>query len=404
MSLRILHAIRSVNPHGGGPVEGVKQLAAVNTRAGYRVEVVCLDSPDDAWVKQFPLPCHAMGPAKGSYGYSAKLVPWLRANRANYDAVVVDGIWQFHAFAVWCALRGTDTPYFVFTHGMLDPWFKRTYPLKHLKKWLYWPWGDYRVLRDARSVLFTCEEERQLARQSFWLYRCNERVVNFGTGAPVGDADTQRKLFAEKFPETNGKHCLLFLGRVHVKKGNDLLFEAFAEVLKTTASALAEAASSAEAASGIAELAKWHVVIAGPNDHPYGEEMKALAAKLGIADRVTWTGMLTGDLKWGAFHHADAFVLPSHQENFGIAVAEALACGVPVLISNKVNIWREIEEDGAGLIANDDVAGTKSLFTRWLALSAEERATMRMRALDSFARRFHVEQSARALIAVLSGK
>ncbi len=389
MPLKILHSIRSVNPHGGGPVEALKQLAVVNGRAGHQVETVCLDHPDDPWVKAFPLPCHAMGPAKGSYGYSPRLVPWLREHRKNYDVVVVDGLWQYHAFGVWRALKKTDTPYHVFTHGMLDPWFKRTYPLKHLKKWLYWPWGDYRVLRDARSVLFTCEEERRLARESFWLYRCRERVVNFGTGAPVGDPVAQRVLFEEKFPETRGKHCLLFLGRVHVKKGNDLLFRALAEVLASGASP---------------ELANWHLVIAGPDDHPYGHEMKALARELNLESRVTWTGMLTGDLKWGAFHHADAFVLPSHQENFGIAVAEALACRVPVLISDKVNIWREIHADGAGLVENDDVEGTKRLLTRWLALPPAERDEMRARAAQCFATRFHVEQSARSLIAALSGK
>ncbi len=80
MPLRILHSIRSVNPHGGGPVEGVKQFAAVNRRAGHVIEVVTLDNPDDPWVRDFPLPCHAVGPAKGSYGYSSQLVPWLRAN------------------------------------------------------------------------------------------------------------------------------------------------------------------------------------------------------------------------------------------------------------------------------------------------------------------------------------
>jgi len=385
MPLRILHSIRSVNPHGGGPVEGVKQFARVNTAAGHVIEVVSLDAPSDAWVRDFPLPCHAMGPVKGSYGYSAKLAPWLKENRKNYDVVIVDGLWQYNGFAVWRALHGTSTPYFVFSHGMLDPWFKRTYPLKHLKKWLYWPWGEYRVLRDAKAVLFTCEEERRLARESFWLYRVNERVVNFGTGAPKGDAAAQKSLFQEKFPETCGQHCLLFLGRVHVKKGTDLLFEAFAQLLKENPTAIAD----------------WRIVVAGPNDHAYGTEMKALAEKLGIANRITWTGMLTGDLKWGAFYQASAFVLPSHQENFGIAVAEALACSVPVLISDKVNIWREIDQDGAGFVANDDLASTHQTLKRWLETPAADRAAMSRRALKCFQSRFDVEQSARSLIAVL---
>jgi glycosyltransferase involved in cell wall biosynthesis len=387
MPLRILHSIRSVNPHGGGPVEGVKQLAAINTAAGHRIEVVSLDAPSDPWVKDFPLTCHAMGPGKSSYGYSGGLVPWLRDHRSHYDAVVVDGIWQYNAFGVWRALHGSETPYFVFTHGMLDPWFKRTYPLKHLKKWLYWPWGDYRVLRDARAVLFTCEEEKRLARESFWLYRCNERVVNFGTGAPVGDPVAQKALFEERFPETRGKRNLLFLGRVHVKKGTDLLFQAFAELLK----------------SNHPDVASWHLIVAGPHEHTYGAEMKQLAERLGIQDRITWTGMVTGDLKWGAFYQSEAFVLSSHQENFGIAVAEALACGVPVLISNKVNIWREITTDGAGLVENDDLPGTVKLLNSWSGMSAEARRAMSQRASACFQKRFHVQQSAKALMAVLQG-
>jgi glycosyltransferase involved in cell wall biosynthesis len=394
MSLRILHVIRSVNPQGGGPIEGVKQFAAVNARAGHRIEVASLDAPDEPWVKNFPLTCHALGPARGSYGYSPRAVPWLREARVRFDAVVVDGIWQYHAFATWRALRGTDTPYHVFTHGMLDPWFKRTYPLKHLKKWLYWPWADYRVLRDARAVLFTCEEERRLARRSFWLYRARERVVSFGTGAPTGDAAIQRALFEEKFPLIRGKRRLLFLGRVHVKKGADLLFEAFAETVKNASQVPALAA----------DLSDLHLVIAGPDGHAYGHEMKALVSRLGIGERVTWTGMLTGDLKWGAFRCAEAFALPSHQENFGIAVAEALACGVPVLISNKVNIWREIAEDRAGLVENDDPAGARALLTRWLALPPAERDAMRMRAAECFTRRFDIERGAASLIAVLSEK
>jgi glycosyltransferase involved in cell wall biosynthesis len=390
MPLRILHSIRSVNPHGGGPIEAVKQLAAVNRKQGHVIEVVCLDAPDEPWLKDFPLPCHAMGPSRGSYGYSKRLVPWLKEHRGDYDAVVVDGIWQYNALGVWRALHGTGTPYFVFTHGMLDPWFKRTYPLKHLKKWIYWPWGDYRVLRDAKSVLFTCEEERILARQSFWLYRARERVVSFGTGAPTGVPAEQKALFQERFPETRGKECLLFLGRVHVKKGPDLLFRAFAEVLKT------EGANP--------EVSRWHLVVAGPHEHEYGGEMKALAQSLGIAERITWTGMITGDLKWGAFRQSAAFVLPSHQENFGIAVAEAMACRVPVLISDKVNIWREIDADGAGLVANDDLPGTVSLLKRWLELPPAERSLMAERAEASFLQRFHVDQSARSLVTVLEGK
>jgi glycosyltransferase involved in cell wall biosynthesis len=384
---RILHSIRTVNPKGGGPIEGLKQLAASNKRHGHLVEVVSLDSPGDPWVRECPVHCHALGPSWFGYGYSPRFVPWIRMHRHDYDVVIVNGIWQYSSFGVWRALCRTPTPYVVFTHGMLDPWFKRKYPLKHLKKWLYWPWADYRTLRDATAVLFTCEEERQLARQSFWLYRCNEFVVNYGASPPTGDSAAQRLAFLERFPQLISKRCLLFLGRVHVKKGPNLLLQALANILR-------------ELPRG--QTDKVNLVMVGPYDHAYGWKMVELAKQLGIADRVTWTGMLMGDMKWGAFHAADAFILPSHQENFGIAVAESLACGVPVLISNQVNIWREIMTDGAGFVEHDDLRGTTELLRHWLNSPQETWLRMGTAAKDSFARRFSIERSAKSLVETLT--
>src|SRR2546423_15365930 len=141
--------------------------------------------------------------------------------------------------------------------------------------------------------------------------------------------------------------------------------------------------------------------MAGPcADDGYLRRLRELAAQAG--DSISFPGMLTGDLKWGALSAADTFVLPSHQENFGIAVVEALACGTPVLISNKINIWREIEADQAGLIENDDLAGTKNLLTRWLATPAERRATMRENARKCFGARFEIERATDSLLEVIA--
>lgn len=379
--MRILHVTHSANPAGGGPIEAIKQLSAPQVALGYEVEVACLDAPDAPWLAGFPFPIHALGPGLLSYGYSARLVPWLREQVARFDLVVVNGLWQFHGFGTWLALRGSAVPYCVFTHGMLDPWFRRRYPLKHLKKWLVWPWADYRVLRDARTVLFTCEEERRVSRESFWLYRCHETVVSLGTAAPGGDPAAQRELFLGKHPHLRGQRLLLFLGRVHEKKGCTELIDAFH---RTAASR------------------DLHLVMAGPADSTYAREVQTLAKRLGLDERVTWTGMLGGDLKWGAFHAAEAFILPSHQENFGISVAEALACGVPVLLSDRVNIWREIEQDGAGLIETDTEPGAARLLERWLALDPEARARMSAAALDCFRERFEIEKAARGLSEVFA--
>ena len=145
-----------------------------------------------------------------------------------------------------------------------------------------------------------------------------------------------------------------------------------------------------------------HLVMAGPADDAYGQSLQRIAREPGLAGRVTWTGMIQGDLKWGAFRAAEAFVLPSHQENFGISVVEALACGRPVLISDKVNIWREITADGAGLAEDDTPAGTQRLLARWLALTTAERQAVAARARPCFERHFQVEGVARHLLERLS--
>jgi glycosyltransferase involved in cell wall biosynthesis len=386
--VKIIQVISSINPRGGGPIEALKQRGQALLSQGHLYEVACLDSPDSPWLKTFPLPVHALGPSISSYRYSKDLVPWLCQNVAKYDCVVVSGIWQYSSLGVWLALhslrrQGCHTPpYFVFTHGMLDPWFKRTYPLKHLKKWLYWLWAEYRVLRDAQAVLFTSEEERILARESFWLYKCNEVVVNYGTAAPTGDPQAQRQVFLSQFPELRHKRLLLFLSRIHVKKGCDLLIEAFAKVVGVDNSL--------------------HLVMAGPDQTGWQAELQKRAEKLDIAHKITWTGMLLGDLKWGAFHAAEAFILPSHQENFGIAVVEALACDLPVLISNKVNIWREIVSDGVGLVNNDDLDGTFRLLQKWLAMSLNERKIMKEKAKKCFNKNFEIHKVTRNLVEVLN--
>ena len=379
--MNLLHVIGSVNPACGGPIAGVKHLGTALVSQGHHVEIASLDPPAAPYLGQCPLPVHPLGPTKLAYAFNTRLIPWLRANCSHYDVVIVNGIWQFHSFGAWCALRSSDTPYILFTHGMLDPWFKKRYPLKHLKKWMYWPWAEYRVLRDAQAVLFTCEEERVLARQSFWLYRCNEIVVNYGTAKPTGEPQIELSEFFGCYPELRGKKLALFMGRIHPKKGCDLLIEAFAKVL--------------------AHHSEWHLVIAGPDQVGLQKKLNHRAEKLGIASRITWTGMINGAVKWGALRAAEVFVLPSHQENFGIVVAEALATGTPTLISDRVNIWREIQADGAGLVAEDTLSGTCEFFRSYLELPEEERLRMRQLARQSFEQRFEIKKAVGTLLEVL---
>jgi glycosyltransferase involved in cell wall biosynthesis len=380
--MKLLYPIHSVNAAAGGPIESLKQIAPIMASLGHSTDVVSLDDPSAPWTHGLPFTVHAVGPGKGTYGYTPNLVPWLRNHAQSYDAVIVRGLWQYHSFATWRVLHNSSTPYVVFPHGMLDPWFKRAFPLKHAKKWMYWPWAEYRVLRDAKAVLFTSEQERVAARESFWLYRCNEIVVNYGTSKPGGDSTAQKEAFFARYPALRGKRLVLFLGRIHPKKGCDLLIEAFAEIL--------------------GRHPDWHLVMAGPDQVGWQATLTKLAQERHIAAAITWPGIITGEIKYGAIKAAEVFALPSHQENFGIAVAEALACGTPVLISRKVNIWREVEQDEAGIVANDDTEGTCQLLHSWLALRSKDRHFMRERAVECFRNRFEIKKSAESILAAIT--
>jgi len=381
--MRLLHVVHTLNPDRGGPSESVRMFVRAHQRAGNEVEVATLDGAadgpaSDAYQSLVSCPVHPCGPGKTNYGYSPRLDAWLKANYQRFDGVIVNGVWQYHGVAARRALAGRK-PYVVFAHGMLDPYFKDRYPLKHLKKLIYWTLHEHRNLNSAQAVCFTSEEEKRVAAEGFPFRRFRGVVVPYGTMGPEGDPETLKQVFFEQWPAVQGKKYLLYLGRIHPKKGCDLLLQAFAQVAEP-------------------EL---QLVMAGPDETGWSTELRAMAERLGIANRIAWTGMLRGAAKWGAFYAAQAFILPSHQENFGIAVADALACGTIPLISDKVNIAPDVAADGAGLMESDDLPGAIRLIERFQALSPGERAAMRTNALACYQRRYALGNAAQEVYKAL---
>jgi glycosyltransferase involved in cell wall biosynthesis len=379
-ALKILQLVDTLDPGVGGVAAAVINLSRGIANRGHKVEVVVLDEPAAPWLADVGLPVHALGAGLTSYRYSPKLLPWLKKHGGGFDRVIVNGIWQYLSFAAWRRYAKSPIPYFVFPHGMLDPWFKETFPLKHLKKWLYWPWADYRVLRDAASVIFTSEEERLLAHKSFWLYRAHEKVSPLGVEDPKPSSSEAPENFWQRFSGLRDKRILLFLGRLHPKKGCDVLIDAFAQVADQSVA----------------------LVLAGPDQVGWQAELQQRVDSLKLQSRVLFSGMLQGEMKQAAFTVADAFVLPSHQENFGMAVVEALAVGLPVLISNRINIWREVDQDGAGYVESDDFSGTVRLLNRWIAAPQSVRDGMRVNARRCFAQRFEINRAVDSLLHILT--
>ena len=393
--MNLLHVISSMNPATGGPCQGIRNSNQSLSNLGVHREVVCLDDPSASFLGHDPFPNHAVGPGKGTWHYSQKLIPWLLENFHRFDVIIVNGLWQYHGYAVRKALdlykkersvNGASNKIvpklFIMPHGMLDPYFQRakSRKLKSIRNWFYWKLIEKKVVNEADGILFTCEEELRLARQTFREYNPKRELnVGYGIEAPPAFSELMKSEFLKKLPYLKDKRFLLFLSRVNEKKGVDLLITAYINF--------------ANANPGL-QLPK--LVIAGPNSETkYGKEMQLLAFDLKKnSDNIFFTGMLSGNVKWGAIYGCEAFILPSHQENFGIAVAEALACSKPVLISDQVNIWREIEFAQGGIIKKDSLDGTADLLETWLTLSADEKRLMGQNAFRCFDESFKVKLAA----------
>jgi glycosyltransferase involved in cell wall biosynthesis len=389
--MRLLEVIGSMNPHTGGPCQTIRNLAPCFISQGHALEVVCLDDADSDFLAADPFPVHALGSPWGSYHYHSRLLPWLREHLPNYDAVILNGIWQYQGHALWQACkRPKSPPFYIFPHGMLDPWFQKfsVYRLKTIRNWLLWKTIQHRVVQDAAGLLFTCEEERRLARLPFRPYQPkSEAVVGLGVPEPPEYHPRMAKAFAEKCPELAEQTYFLFLARIHPKKGVDLLIKGYSALCRSAA----------------VNQPPPKLVIAGPGlDTPYGRQMKTLASEICEPGSIYWPGMLSGDAKWGALYNCQASVLPSNQENYGIAVVETLACGRPVMISSQVNIWREIKDAGAALVEANSIAGTTELFMKWNRLDDAARKNLAAQARPCFQNTFSIESATRHLLATIN--
>ena len=184
----------------------------------------------------------------------------------------------------------------------------------------------------AATVLYTTEEEKRLAEP----HACGApgAVVPLGLDMAEFDDMPAPGGFRSGHPEIGDKTILLFFGRLHMKKGLDILARAFGKL-----------------ARGRDDI---HLVIAGP-DNDMRDRVSQWLRDEDVLEKTTFTGMVLGPDKRALLGDGDIFVLPSYSENFGIAVLEAMACAMPVVISDKVNIWREVEAGNAGRVTPCDV-------------------------------------------------
>lgn len=333
-SMRVLHVISGLDSAGGGTTSTVIGLSSAQRAAGLDVSVVsscprpaaCADNA--RLLRERGVRVTLIGPARGPLQQHPRLRTQLLQCVPGPDVVHVHALWEEiqHQAARLC--RRLRVPYVWSPQGMLDPW---SLSQRWLRKRVMLQWRVRTDLNAAAALHFATDVERELVSP----LELRPRSVVEPLGVDLGEFATlpDRGFLRTRHPAIGQRRIVLFLSRIHYKKGLDLLIPAFAR-------------------SGKPDEV---LVLAGPVADGYEPELRQQISKAGIGDRVVFTGMLHGRDRLSAMVDADVFVLPSYQENFGIVVAEAMAAGCPVVISDQVNLHRDVSSAGASRVVPTQV-------------------------------------------------
>jgi glycosyltransferase involved in cell wall biosynthesis len=384
--MRILHVIANLAPRYGGPAKACVAMAQAVARLGHEVSIYTtnqdgpgeLAAPLDRPVRQEGVEIRYFPIQPPRYwGTSWPLGRALAQNLKDYDLCHIHSLYLFHDLVAGHYCRKYGIPYLVRPHGTLDPYIHRRH---RWRKALMEAWFENRNIRRAAALHFTSEEEMRLARP--YIGDAPGAVVPLGVDLKEFKDLPEPGRFRERFPEIGDRQIVLFLGRINFKKGLDLLAPAMAQVLKRREDV--------------------HLVVAGPDNEGWGGRVKGWLRDAGVLERATFPGMLLGVEKLAALRDARLFALPSYSENFGLAVVEAMAGGLPVVISDQVNIWREVEAAGAGLVGPCQPSSLAANLERLLS-DADLAEEMGRRGRDLVARKFQWDGVALALQDLYAG-
>jgi glycosyltransferase involved in cell wall biosynthesis len=333
--MKILHVVGTYIPgwRAGGPIKSVSTLCSKLAERGHDVTVFTtnldgtnvLDVPTDKTVLIDGVKVNYYKGRIPSYAFSVPLAKALKKNVDKFDLIHIHSIFYWPTLIASYYGKKHGVPYIITPRGMLDP---ACWNGTRLKKMLYGFLIEKFNFSGSGLLHFTSEREMK----NSYLFGLNLpfRVVPNGIRPEDFFRMPEAQTFFEKYPDLKGKTIILFLARLNRIKGIDILSKAYGKLAR--------------------ERDDVHLVIAGPDQEGYGEKVKSWFKAEGVFKRVTFTGMLNSNEKLHAFAASDVFVLPSYSENFGMAVVEAMAAGVPVVISNRVGIHKEVEQNRAGII------------------------------------------------------
>ena len=352
---RVCHVVASINRDTGGTAAAVTNLTEVLAKIDIDCHLFTLDYQN----------CGSQIPTSGIklHSYPATFVTrslrgWqLDASRAlrqlaatELDLIHNHGLWMFPNVYARQAAVGNQIPLVISPEGMLESW-----SLKHsrYKKWLAWQLYERKNLRSA--TVFQATSVAEVASIKTLGYKQHVALIPNGVDIPDLDRVPDKAVTIARFPQLKDKKWLLFLSRIHPKKGLDNLLYVWEDLVK--------------------KFPDWHLIIAGPDLTGYQAQLAKITSQLQLDASVTFTGMLSGEIKASALGHADLFVLPTHSENFGIAVAESLAYRVPV-ITTKNAPWQDLVDYECGWWIEDDRTALAAALTAAMQLEDRERAEM----------------------------
>jgi glycosyltransferase involved in cell wall biosynthesis len=338
--MKILHVIANLDPHYGGPAKACPEMARAVAQLGHQVSIYTtnqngpgeLDVPLDRPVYQDGVEIHyfPIQPPR-FWRFSLPLALALRRSIPAFDLVHIHSLYLFHSLVAGHYCRRYNIPYLVRPHGTLDPFLWRRHRWrKSLMEYTF----ENRNLRRAAALHFTTAAEAELAAP--FTFQTPGIVVPLGIDLQEFAGLPEPGRFRARYPEIGGKRIILFFGRINFKKGLDILARAFGVVARRREDV--------------------HLVITGPDSDGWEDRVRDWLTAEGVLDRTTFTGMLLGPERLAVLRDADIFALPSYTENFGLAIIEAMAAGLPVIISDQVNIWQEIRAHQAGRVIPCDAA------------------------------------------------
>lgn len=373
--IKVLRIINTLDSKFGGPSVAIIDSSKILARNGFIVDIVTNDTKNFISTNQKNLNIIKLGPSFGKYGFNIKLFFWLLKNRKRYKIFIVHGIWQFNSLISRILIKNK---YFIFLHGMLNPYFSSE-KYKKIKKKIYWFLFEKKNLKNSISILLTSNGEKQTLKKTFVdTSGLKSNVIKYGILKPKMNLKNSKKIFYRRFFNLKSKVFFIYMGRFHPMKGCEILLNSVRKVLDKNI--------------------EIYVLMVGPyND--YQTKLLQLSKKLNLTKNIFWSDFLSGKLKWGALSSAEAMVLPSHAENFGVSLAESLSVGVPVITTNKVNIYKEIQNSKAGYISKDNVESfTKSLIK---FIKQKNKKKIKKNSLDCFNKNFNLEFNQQKLITLL---